>query len=408
MAMKEIEGGVTAAKGFSAAGFYCGIKESINRKRDIAIIQSDVQAKVGGVFTTNLFAAAPVEWSRKIVASGAAQAIVVNSGNANASTGDKGRADVKTMAELTAQYARVPLEDVLVCSTGVIGQPLPMDKIGGGIMSCISLLSPEGSEWAAEAIATTDTYMKETAVEYEYAGKTVHVGGIAKGSGMIHPNMATMLCFITTDLDISADALQKCCKEVADDSFNMVTVDGDTSTNDTMLVLANGFAENPQVEYEEPGYAEFKEALQQVAAALAKMIAHDGEGATKLLECHVDGAKTKEDARKAAKAVVGSSLVKAAFFGEDANWGRIACAVGYSGADMDPDKMDLWFENEKGKIQLMAQGACLDLDEEKAAEILKEREINILIQLNSGAGNAIAWGCDLSYDYVKINADYRS
>lgn len=408
MTLKEITGGVTAAQGFTAGGVYCGIKESSVRKRDIAVIYSEKKANVGGVFTTNQFAAAPVEWCREVVKRGKAQMIVVNSGNANACTGDHGRADVQKMAELAAQYGKVDAAEVLVCSTGVIGHTLPMDKVSGGIISCVAGLSPEGSDWAAEAIATTDTYQKEMAVEYEFDGKTIHVGGIAKGSGMIHPNMATMLCFITTDLQISAEAITAATKTVADDSFNMVTVDGDTSTNDSMLVLANGMAGNQEVTVDGPGYQEFVEALQYVAAALAKMMAHDGEGATKLLECQVCHALTKEDARKVAKAVVSSSLVKAAFFGEDANWGRIICAVGYSGAAIAPEKVDLWLESEGGKIQLMAAGAGLNFDEEAAAKVLKEKSIQIIIDLHQGEAAATSWGCDLTYDYVKINADYRS
>lgn len=408
--IKPIEGGVCAAKGFSAAGFYCGIKESITRKKDLAFICSDVMAKVGGVFTTNQFAAAPVEWSRKVVQGGEAQAIFANSGVANACTGDKGRENVQKTLDLVARYSRIPKEKILICSTGVIGVQLPMSMISGGIPSVIAGLSPQakGSEHAADAIATTDTFLKEYAVEYEFEGRTIHVGGIAKGSGMIHPNMATMLCFITTDLRISAAGIQQACKEAADDSFNMVTVDGDTSTNDTMLVLANGMAGNEEVEPGTPAYRAFMEALKQVSCYLAKLIATDGEGATKLLECTVTGAATKEDARKAAKAVVSSNLVKAAFFGEDANWGRIICAVGYSGAHYDAGGVDLWLASAGGRIQLMAGGAGLSFDEEEASAVLKEKEIKIQLQFHDGDATATAWGCDLSYEYVKINGEYRS
>lgn len=408
--LKNIEGGVCAAEGFSAAGFYCGIKESITRKKDLALIKSDVMAKAGGVFTTNKFAAAPVQWSREIIKGGEAQAIFANSGNANACTGEKGLENVQKTLDLVSHYSRIPKDKILICSTGVIGVQLPMSMISGGIPSVIADLSPLalGSEHAADAIATTDTFIKEYAVEYEFNGKTVHVGGIAKGSGMIHPNMATMLCFITTDLNLSAEAVQKACKAVADDTFNMITVDGDTSTNDTMLVLANGMAGNEEIGYQDPGYEDFVNALFAVAKALAKMMATDGEGATKALECQVNGAKTKADARKAAKAVIDSNLVKAAFFGEDANWGRIICAIGYSGADFDTDKVDLYLESEGGKIQLMANGGGLAFDEDEAAAVLKEKEITIVINLNDGNESAVGWGCDLSYDYVKINAEYRS
>ena len=408
--IKKTDGGVCAAEGFSAAGFYCGIKESITRKKDLAFIKSDVMAKAGGVFTTNKFAAAPVEWCREVIKGGEAQAIFANSGNANACTGETGKKNVDKTLDLVAHYSRLPKDKILVCSTGVIGVQLPMSMLSGGVPSVIADLSPLalGSEHAADAIATTDTYIKEYAVEYEFGGKTVHVGGIAKGSGMIHPNMATMLCFITTDLKLSSEAVQTACKAVADDTFNMITVDGDTSTNDTMLVLANGMVGNDEINCGDEGYAEFVEALYEVAKNLAKMMASDGEGATKALECHVDGAKTKADARKAAKAVIDSSLVKAAFFGEDANWGRIICAVGYSGAEFDPAKVELWLESENGKIQLMADGGGLEFDEDIAAKVLKAKEIRILIDLHDGEASAIGWGCDLSYDYVKINADYRS
>ncbi|MGI5825676.1 MAG: bifunctional glutamate N-acetyltransferase/amino-acid acetyltransferase ArgJ [Bacillota bacterium] len=408
--IKIINGGVCAAAGFEAAGFYCGIKENISRKKDLAFIKSDVMAKAGGVFTTNKFAAAPVEWCREVIKGGEAQAIFANSANANACTGEQGRENVQKTLDLVSHYSRIPKEKLLVCSTGVIGVQLPMSMISGGIPSVIADLSPMplGSEHAADAIATTDTFIKEYAVEYEFDGKTVHVGGIAKGSGMIHPNMATMLCFITTDLKLSAAAVQQACKTVADDTFNMITVDGDTSTNDTMLLLANGMAGNAEINCGDEGYAEFTEALYEVAKGLAKMMATDGEGATKCLECHVNGAKTKADARKAAKAIIDSSLVKAAFFGEDANWGRIICAAGYSGADFDPAKVDLWLESAGGKIQLMAKGSGLVFDEEQAAAVLKEKEIQILLSFNDGEESAIGWGCDLSYDYVKINADYRS
>jgi glutamate N-acetyltransferase/amino-acid N-acetyltransferase len=404
---KEIEGGVTAAKGFVAAGIHAGIKKS-SSKKDVAIIFSEAESVCGGVFTQNRFAAAPVNWCRKVNGVGKARAIVVNSGNANACTGKQGEADAAEMAAVCGAALGVPQEEVLVCSTGVIGVEMPMSVVNGGITSCAGVLSPEGGSDAAEAIMTTDTCRKECTVSYEFQGKTVTVGGIAKGSGMIHPNMATMLCFITTDLAIEQAALQQAVTESADATFNMVTVDGDTSTNDTMLTLANGQAGNSPVTVGGEGYAEFVQALTFVAARLAKLMAYDGEGATKLLECTVSGAKTLSDARLAAKAVVGSSLVKAAFYGEDANWGRIVCAAGYSGADFATENVNLTFKSAAGEIDLMKDGAGLAFDEELAAKILKEREIAIFLDLGAGGESAVSWGCDLSHEYVSINADYRS
>lgn len=404
---KLTDGGVTAAQGFSAAGIFAGIKNNPN-KRDLAIIAADGEAVCGGVFTTNKFAAAPVNWDRQIVAGGRARAIVVNSGNANACTGLQGAKDAAAMAAATGAVLGIPADEVLVCSTGVIGVNMPMSVIEAGIPKCAAELSYDGGKAAAQAIMTTDTCMKECAVTYEYAGKTVTVGGMAKGSGMIHPNMATMLCFITTDLAIEAEALQQAVKAAADATFNMVTVDGDTSTNDSMLVLANGAAGNAPVVAGGAGYAEFLAALTKVSADLAKKMAYDGEGATKLLECVVTGGKTQADARKAAKAVVASSLVKAAFYGEDANWGRIICAAGYSGADFDTAEVNLTLESAAGSIKLMTDGAGENFDEETAAKILKEREIKILLSLGKGEYSATSWGCDLSHEYVNINADYRS
>lgn len=404
---KQTDGGVTAAQGFKAAGVYAGVKNNPNKK-DLAIIMAGGPAVCGGVFTTNKFAAAPVNWDRDVVAGGKAQAIVVNSGNANACTGAQGARDAAAMAQAVAQALDIPAGEVLVCSTGVIGVNMPMAVIKAGIPQCVAELSAEGANAAAEAIMTTDTCKKEFAVSYEYAGKTVTVGGMAKGSGMIHPNMATMLCFITTDLAIEQPALQQAVKAAADATFNMVTVDGDTSTNDSMLVLANGAAGNEPVKADGAGYAEFLTALTKVAAALAKMMAYDGEGATKLLECVVSGAKTVQDARLAAKAVVGSSLVKAAFYGEDANWGRIICAAGYSGADFATAEVNLTLKSAAGSIKLMTDGAGEQFDEELAAKILKEREIQILLSLGNGEYGATSWGCDLSHEYVNINADYRS
>lgn len=405
--IQEAAGGVTAAAGFEAGGLHAGLKKCPDKK-DLAIIHSLAPAVVGGVFTQNKFAAAPVNWCRQVVAGGRAQAVVVNSGNANACTGAEGAANAAEMAAVCGRALQAPPEQVLVCSTGVIGVQLPMPLLRGGIAACAAQLSAQGGHTAAEAIMTTDLYCKETAVSYQYQGKTVTVGGMAKGSGMIHPNMATMLCFITTDLQIEAAALQQAVKEAADASFNMVTVDGDTSTNDSMLVLANGQAGNETVQLGGAGYAEFVQALTLVAARLARLMAYDGEGATKLLECRVCGAPSLQDARLAAKAVVGSSLVKAAFYGEDANWGRIACAAGYSGAQFDAVKVNLSLRSAAGEIELMREGSGLVFDEETAKRILQEREIFINLDLGSGEYQATSWGCDLSHEYVNINADYRS
>lgn len=405
--IQEAAGGVTAAAGFVAGGLHAGLKKCPDKK-DLAIIHSLAPAVVGAVFTQNKFAAAPVNWCRQVVAGGRAQAVVVNSGNANACTGAEGAANAAEMAAVCGKALQAPPEQVLVCSTGVIGVQLPMPLLREGIATCAAQLSTQGGQAAAEAIMTTDLYCKETAVSYQYQGKTVTVGGIAKGSGMIHPNMATMLCFITTDLQIEAAALQQAVKEAADASFNMVTVDGDTSTNDSMLVLANGQAGNETVQADGAGYAEFVQVLTLVAARLARLMAYDGEGATKLLECQVCGAPSLQDARLAAKAVVGSSLVKAAFYGEDANWGRIACAAGYSGAQFDTAKVNLRLQSVAGEIELMRDGSGLVFDEEAAKQILQEREIFIKLDLGSGEYQATSWGCDLSHEYVNINADYRS
>jgi len=408
MIIKEVSGGITAAKGFLAGAVHVGVKSSNKTKKDVALIYSKTPAHVSGVFTQNKFAAAPVAWCREIIAGGKAQAMVVNSGNANACTGTEGFANAKKMAAWTGEILGVDGKEVLVASTGVIGQQLPMAVIEKGIKLSAEALSENGSDAVAEAIMTTDTYKKSIAVSYEYEGQTITVGGVAKGSGMIHPNMATMICIITTDCAIMPEALHKAIQKAADKGFNMVTIDQDTSTNDTCVVLANGEAGNTPIKSDGPGYAEFSEALSYVAMALAKMMAHDGEGATKLIEVLVQGALTEKDARLAAKAVVSSNLVKSAFFGEDANWGRIICAVGYSGAELDTGKVDLWLKSVGGIEQMMKNGAALSFDEGNAKNILKEREIQVLIQLNQGTGEAMAWGCDLSYDYIKINADYRT
>ncbi len=408
MTLKEVPGGITAAQGFMAGAVHAGVKSSNKTKKDVAVLYSKKPAYVSGVFTQNKFAAAPVTWCREVVALGKAQAMVVNSGNANACTGEEGFANAAKMAALTGAAFGVDGKEVLVASTGVIGQQLPMAVVEKGIQLSVQALSEEGSDGVAEAIMTTDTYKKSLAVSYEYEGKTITVGGIAKGSGMIHPNMATMICIITTDCAVMPEALHQAVKTAADKGFNMVTIDQDTSTNDTCVAFANGAAGNTPVIPGGPGYAEFSTALSYVAMALAKMMAHDGEGATKLIEVLVQGALTEQDARLAAKAVVSSNLVKSAFFGEDANWGRIICAVGYSGAELDTGKVDLWLKSAGGTEQMMKNGAALSFDEANAKNILKEREIQVLIQLNQGIGEAMAWGCDLSYDYIKINADYRT
>lgn len=407
----EQPGGVTAAAGFLAGGRHIGLKKCPDKK-DLAIIYSQKPAAVGGVFTQNKFAAAPVNWCRQVVAGGRAQAVVVNSGNANACTGAEGAANAAEMAAVCGRALQVPQEQVLVCSTGVIGVQLPMEVLREGIAACaaqqLSADLQQGGRAAAEAIMTTDLYCKECAVSYQYQGKTVTVGGMAKGSGMIHPNMATMLCFITTDLQIAPAALQQAVKLAADATFNMVTVDGDTSTNDSMLVLANGQAGNAEVLADGEGFAQFVQALKLVAARLARLMAYDGEGATKLLDCQVSGAASEDDARLAARAVVGSSLVKAAFNGEDANWGRIICAAGYSGAEFAPAGVNLRLRSVGGEIELMREGSGLVFDEAAAKQILQEREIFILLDLGAGDFSARAWGCDLSHEYVNINADYRS
>lgn len=411
-AFKGIDGGVTAPKGFLAAGVHVAVKESNLTKKDIALIYSRVPAVAAGVFTTNKVQAAPVLVSKDHlgVAGGQCQAIVVNSGNANACTGEQGLQDARAMAQAAASALKLQEEQVLVASTGVIGLPLPMDRVLPGIEAAAAALSAEGSKAAAEAIMTTDTFLKETAIQVVVDGVTVTLGAIAKGSGMIHPNMATMLSFVTTDVDIAPTALQNAVRQAVGKSFNMITVDGDTSTNDTLLVLANGEAGNRVIGEESPEYQVFCQALTHICIEMAKMLARDGEGATKLVEVLVCGAQSEKDAGKAAISVAKSSLVKAAIFGSDANWGRILCAVGYSGAEMDPALVDLFLQNPEGDMiqQMMGQGAPLTFDEEKARQILEGKTVIIRVELNQGSGKATAWGCDLTYDYVKINADYRT
>ena len=407
--MKQIEGGVTAAKGFEAAGVEAGVKYQ-NRK-DMAMIYSKVPCKVAGTFTTNIVKAAPVQWDKQVVEHSAfVQAVVVNSGVANAATGRQGLECCKTEAEYTGKLLGIPADAVLVASTGVIGNQLPVDKITAGIEKLVAAkaATAEAGLDAAKAIMTTDTVHKQIAVQFEVGGKTATMGAMCKGSGMIHPNMCTMLGFVTTDVNISKEMLQKAVSAAVVDSFNMISVDGDTSTNDTLLVLANGQADNGEITAAGEDYDAFCEALDFVTKYLARKMAGDGEGATSLFEAKVVGAATKEDARILARSVVSSSLSKAAIYGHDANFGRFLCALGYSGAVFDPENVDLYFESQSGRILIFSKGAACDYSEEEATKILSDPEVTILADMHMGEAQATAWGCDLSYDYVKINADYRS
>lgn len=402
-------GGVTAAKGFSAAGTAAGIK--YQGRMDMAMIYSEKPFNVAGTFTTNVVKAAPVIWDRDIVkGKGTAQAVVVNSGIANACTGEQGLKYCRESAECAAELLGIKTDDVLVGSTGVIGMQLKMDKLKAGIKDLSGKLKSElsaGNE-AARAIMTTDTHPKEIAVSVEIGGKTVTVGGMSKGSGMIHPNMCTMLAYVATDADIDGKLLQELVSENVQDTFNMISVDGDTSTNDTLLVMANGMAGNARISEKNEDYEKFKEALNYVNTGLAKMMAADGEGATALFEVQVVGADSKEHAKVLAKSVITSSLTKAAIFGHDANWGRILCALGYSGVQFDPNKIELWFESAAGKMLIFKDGVQTDYSEEEATKILSEKAVHVTADMKMGEAEATAWGCDLTYDYVKINADYRS
>ncbi|WP_027717908.1 bifunctional glutamate N-acetyltransferase/amino-acid acetyltransferase ArgJ [Desulfovirgula thermocuniculi] len=399
---EKVAGGVTAPRGFLAAGVAAGIK--YKGKRDVALIYSEAPALAAGVFTTNRVKAAPVLVTAARVAGGRARAVVANSGNANACTGEQGIRDALLMARRAAELLHIPEEEVLVASTGVIGRPLPMDLVLEGIGACVRELSPQGGAAAAEAIMTTDTQPKEAAVSFVLEGKKVTIGGMAKGSGMIHPRMATMLCFLTTDAAISLPLLREALRFAVERSFNMISVDGDTSTNDMALILANGLAGNPPVEVPGPAFSLFCRALTAVCVSLARAIAADGEGATRLLEVRVVRAPTEEDARLAARAVVSSNLVKAAVYGRDANWGRIICALGYSGASFDPQRVDIYL----GDLPVARDGAALAFDEERTSALLAGPEVRILVDLKSGDGEATAWGCDLTEDYVRINAHYRT
>ena len=403
--MKIIEGGVCAAKGFSANGVHCGIRKN-KTKRDLALIYSEKKANVAAVYTTNLVKGAPLTVTKNNISDGYAQAVICNSGNANTCNAN-GIEIAEQTCEYVAKELGIDAKDVVVASTGVIGQPLDIEPIKNGIPSLVAGLGAN-SQLAAEGIMTTDTKLKEIAVSFNIGGKECKIGGIAKGSGMIHPNMATMLVFITTDCAISSEMLSKALSNDIKNTFNMTSVDGDTSTNDMVTVLANGLAENDEITCEGEAFDEFMKALNTVNVYLCRAIAADGEGATKLLECKVSGAKDEATAKTVAKSVICSSLLKAAMFGADANWGRVLCAIGYSGACVDVNKIDVSFASSKGEILVCQDGAGVDFSEEKAREILLEDEIDIIIGLGSGDASAVAWGCDLTYDYVKINGDYRT
>ena len=404
--IKIIDGGVCAAKGFLASGVHCGVRKN-RTKKDISLIYSEARATAAAVYTTNLVKGAPLTVTKRHLADGHAQAIICNSGNANTCNAN-GVEIAEEMSVLTAKALGIAADDVVVASTGVIGQPLSIEPIAAGIPMLKDALTKEGSDSAAEGIMTTDTAKKEIAVEFTVGGKICRMGGIAKGSGMIHPNMATMLVFITTDAKISAEMLGKALSSDIKNTFNMISIDGDTSTNDMVTVLANGMAENAEITSEGEDFDAFMEALNTVNVYLCRSIAGDGEGATKLLECKVTGAKDEDTAKTVAKSVICSSLLKAAMFGADANWGRVLCAIGYSGADVDVNAVDVSFRSVKGDILVCQNGAGVDFSEEKAKEILLEKEIEILVSLGNGKGEATAFGCDLTYDYVKINGDYRT
>lgn len=408
-ALKKIPGGVTAAKGFKAASTAAGIK--YKDRKDMAMIYSQAPCRSAGTFTTNVVKAAPVKWDKDQVTGGAAaHAVVINAGIANACTGEEGMAYCSRTAAAAAQVLGIPQESVLVASTGVIGKQLPMDRIEAGVKAMAPLLdgSVQSGTDASRAIMTTDTKNKEVAVQVELGGVQVTIGGMCKGSGMIHPNMCTMLGFVTTDAAISKELLQEALSQDIKDTYNMISVDGDTSTNDTVLVLANGLAGNPEITEKNSDYMAFCKALNYINETLSKKMAGDGEGCTALFEVTVVGAATKDQARVLAKSVITSSLTKAAIFGHDANWGRILCAMGYSGADFDPEKVDLFFESAVGRMQIIKDGVAVDYSEEEATKILSEPEVTAIADIKMGDARATAWGCDLTYDYVKINADYRS
>lgn len=401
------EGGVTAPKGFLANGIHCGIRKNKDKK-DLMLIVSDVLCDAAAVYTQNLVCGAPVTVTRENLKNGKARAVICNSGIANTCNAD-GVEKAEAMCALTEQYTGIPANDIVVASTGVIGQPIDLEPIQNGMQTLVDGLNENGSSAAAEAIMTTDTVKKEIAVSVELSGgKTCTLGAIAKGSGMIHPNMATMLSFITTDANISAEMLQKALRWCVTRSYNMLSVDGDTSTNDTVAILANGLCGNTRIETENEDYNAFCSALFEICSHVVRMLAKDGEGATKLVVCEVVGAADEETARICAKSVIRSPLVKTAMFGSDANWGRVLCALGYAGAAIDVSKIDVSFRSRKGTVPVCKNGAGIEFSEEKAKEVLLEDEIEILVDLNSGDAEATAYGCDLTYDYVKINGDYRT
>ena len=412
--MKQVKGGVTAAKGFEAASTAAGIK--YKDRTDMALVYSQVPCVAAGTFTTNVVKAAPVFWDKDVVyKEGKAQAVVVNSGIANACTGEEGLSNCKfgyckDTADAAAKALNISADGVLIGSTGVIGKQIPIDKLTAGIEALAGKKNDtlENGTEAAKAIMTTDTFPKELAVTIEVGGKTVTIGGMAKGSGMIHPNMCTMLAFITTDAVITKDALQKALSEDVGDTYNMISVDGDTSTNDSVVLLANGLAENPEITYGTEDYKNFAEALHTINEYLAKKIAGDGEGATALFEVKAVGCESVEQAKTLAKSIVCSNLTKTAIAGHDANWGRILCAMGYSGAQFDPEKVDLFFESKAGKIQIIENGTAVDYSEAEATKILSEPEVTAIADVKMGDKTATAWGCDLTHGYIEINADYRS
>ena len=408
MSYKFIDGSVTAAKGFKAAGVHCGIRKN-KSKRDLGLIACETRCTAAAVYTTNLVQSSPITICKENLSDGYAQAVIVNSGNANTCNAD-GDMKARKMCDLAAEALGIKTDDIIVASTGVIGQILPIEPIAESMDQLVSELTKDnsGATNCAEAIMTTDTVKKEVAVETTIGGKTVKIGGISKGSGMIHPNMATMLCFVTTDASVSAEMIQKAVKIAADDTFNMISIDGDTSTNDTLSVMASGLAGNAEITGEGEDYDAFVEALTAVCRELARKMAKDGEGATKLLTCKVSGAKTVADAKGIAKSVICSSLLKAAMFGADANWGRVLCAIGYSGFETDVHKVDVSFASDAGKIDVCKNGAGIEFSEELAKEILIRDEIDIIVSLGDGDSSAEAYGCDLTYDYVRINGDYRT
>ena len=404
--MQIIEGGVCAAKGYKASGIHCGIRKN-HSKKDLALIYSEVPANTAAVYTTNLVKGAPLTVTKEHLRNGYARAVICNSGNANTCNANGIEIAEKT-ASLTAKALNIDASDVVVASTGVIGQPLDIGPISTGIPSLVTALSESGSTDACDAIMTTDTRRKEIALAFDIGGVTCHIGGIAKGSGMIHPNMATMLVFITSDVAISSEMLQKALSKDIRNTFNMISIDGDTSTNDMVVLMSNGLAHNPEITSDGPDFAAFMKALNTVNVYLCRCIAADGEGATKRLECKVSGAKDEQNAKTVAKSVISSSLTKAAMFGADANWGRVLCAIGYSGADVDIHQVDVSFSSPQGSIEVCRNGSGVDFSEDLAKTILSESEIDILITLHDGNASATAWGCDLTYDYVKINGDYRT